>query len=406
MALRTSYNGGNKTLQQVNATQTDDRGIYRMFDVQPGRYYLSAQPQRQFRMIAPQNAERTHSTIPEEAYGVTFYPGVAEVSQTSAHELPPGGDWTGADFKLHRKPAYHIRGRANGLNAGGGRGNVQAQPCNPEPMPWAMALQNMVGRLDGSFDLAGAVSGTYCLMVREPGRGGLALMQPVTVNNADVNDVTLNPPASFSVKGTVTIDGTSPANMPTLNIGLMSADGNQQQHAQATAGATFQIDNIFPGKHTVVLPSMPMFYFKSILYGSQDVSSGVIPDVEPGGSLAITVGTDPGEIDGTVQLGSAESGTPIVVVAIPNDPHLERTDLLRITNSSAEGTFTLKGFAPGEYKVFALATQEWEDSQNRNLLKLLEGKAATVAVHAGGHEQASVVPVLTSEIARAKEKLQ
>jgi hypothetical protein len=406
VALRTSYNGGNKTLQQVSAAQTDDRGIYRMFDMQPGKYYLSAQPQRQFRMIAPQNAERTHSTIPEEAYGVTIYPGVTEISQTSAHVLGPGADWTGADFKLHRKPAYHIRGRANGLNVGGGRGNVQAQPCNPEPMPWAGGLQNIVGRQDGSFDLAGAVSGTYCLTVREPGRGGLALMQPVTVNNADVNNVTLNPPASFSVKGTVTIEGMPPANMPTVGISLRSADGNQQQHAQVAAGSAFQIDYIFPGKHTVILPSMPMFYIKSILYGSQDVSSGLIPDVEPGGLLAITVGTDPGEIDGTVQLGTVESGTPVLVVAVPDDAHADRRDLMRVTNSSAEGTFKLQGFAPGDYKVLALATQDYEDGQNRDLLRLLDGKATTVTVHAGGHEQASVVPILTSEIARAKEKLQ
>ena len=161
-------------------------------------------------------------------------------------------------------------------------------------MPWAGGLQNIVGRQDGSFDLAGAVSGTYCLIVREPGRGGVALTQPVTVTNADVNDVTLNPPASFSVKGMVTIDGTPPTNMPTLGISLRSSDGNQQQQAQAIVGAPFQIDYIFPGKHTIVLPSLQQIYVKSILYGSLDVSGGVIPDLQPGGLLAITVGTDPG----------------------------------------------------------------------------------------------------------------
>lgn len=78
---------------------------------------------------------------------------------------------------------------------------------------------------------------------------------------------------------------------------------------------------------------------------------------------------------------------------------------MRITNSSAEGTFTLQGLAPGDYKVFALATQDYEDYQNRELLKLLEGNAAAVTVHANGHEQASLTPIPTSEINRAKEKL-
>ncbi len=406
MALRNGYNAGAKTLQQVSAAQTDDRGIYRMFDLQPGRYYLSAQAQRQFRMLAPQNVERTHSTIPEEAYGVVIYPGVAEVSQATAHELKPGADWTGADFKLHKRPAYHIRGRVSGVLAAGGRGNVQAEPCNPDPMPWAGGLQNTVGRQDGSFDLVGAVSGTYCLIVREPGRGGVAMTQPVTVTNADVNDVALNPPASFSVKGMITIDGTPPANMPTLGVALRTSDGYQERNTQATAGTAFQIDYVFPGKHTIVLPSMPQIYVKSVLYGSQDVSSGVIPDVEPGGSLAITVGTDPGEIDGTVQAGSLEPGTPVLVVAIPDDAHAQRTDLMRVTNGPAEGTFTLQGLAPGDYKVFALATQDYEDIHNRELLKLLDGNAAAVTVHASGHEQASVLPAPASEIERVKEKLQ
>jgi hypothetical protein len=406
MALRNGYNAGAKTLQQVSAAQTDDRGIYRIFDVQPGRYYLSAQAQRQFRMIAPQNAERVHSTIPEEAYGVAIYPGVVEISQSTAHELKPGADWTGADFKLHRRPAYHIRGRMNGVLAAGGRGNVQAEPCNPDPMPWAGGLQNMVGRQDGSFDLAGAVSGTYCLIVREPGRGGVAMMQPVTVTNADVNDVTLNPPASFSVKGMLTIDGAPPANMPTLSIGLRTSDGNQERNAQVTVGTPFELDYVFPGKHTISVPSLGSIYIKAMLYGSLDVSSGVIPDAEPGGSLTITVGTDPGEIDGTVQAGSVESGTPVLVMAIPDDAHAQRNDLMRITGSSAEGTFTLQGLAPGDYKVFALATQDYEDYQNRELLKLLEGNAAAVTVHASGHEHALPMPIPASEIERAKGKLQ
>jgi hypothetical protein len=403
MVLRYGYNNGAKTVQQVSAGQTDDRGMYRIFDMQPGRYYLSATAQRQFGMIAPQNAEHTHSTVPEEAFGMAFYPGVADVSQATAHELKPGAEWTGADFKLRKRPAYHIRGRAN--IAAGGRGNVQAEPCDPDPMPW-FGLPNMTGRQDGSFDLAGAVSGNYCLILREPGRGGIALQQHVTVNNADVNDIVLNPPASFSLKGTVVIEGTPPANMPTLGISLRSSDGNQQQHAQVTGGTAFQIDNVFPGKYTVVLPPLQQTYVKSIVYGSQDVSSGVIPDLEPGAALAITLGTDPGEIDGTVQVGTLESGTPVLVVAIPDDAYAHRQDLLRITNSSAEGAFTMQGFAPGEYKVFALASQDYQDIQDRDLLKLLEGKATAVTVRAGGHEQASVVPVPASEVGRAKEKLQ
>ncbi len=406
MAMRYAYTSGAKTLQQASNAQTDDRGQFRIFDVQPGRYYLAASAgNRAFRQIvAPQGGSVTN-TIPEEAYGVLIYPGVADVSQATAHDIKPGAEWAGADFKLHKRPAYHIRGRINGPTLpGGGRGNIQVQPCNPEPMPSA-GLPNMGMRPDGSFDFSGAIPGTYCLLLREPSRGGLAVRQEVTVKEGDVNNVVLTPPEPISVSGTVVIEGTAPAHMPNLGISLRTPDGNQQMHAQVKSDMTFTIDNVFPGKHTIVLPGGNQMYVKSILYGSQDVSSGVIPDIQPGASLTITMASDMGEIDGTVQVGTLESGTPLMLVAAPDDAHAARSDMFRIITGSAEGTFVLPGLAPGDYKVFALEGQDYQDTQNRDLLKLLESKASAVTVHAGGHEQVSLTPVSAAEMARAKERL-
>lgn len=404
-ALRYLYNGGVKNLQQVTSGQTDDRGQYRLFDLQPGRYYLSASMRRQ-PVLAPQPpGGHMHSTVPEEGYAAVIYPGAADVSQASAHQLKPGEDWAGADFKLRKLPAYHIRGRIDGpAHAGGSRGNVQAESCNPDPIPNSF-LPNAAPRLDGSFDLAGAVSGAYCLQLREPGRDGIALTQTVTIKDADLNDVTLTPPAAFSLKGNIVIDGTPPQHMLNIGIGLRSSDGNQQIRALVASDLTFQIDNLFPGNHTIVLPGANQLYAKSILYEGQDVSSGVIPDVEPGASLSIVMGTDPGEIDGTVQLGSLEPGTPVLIATIPDDAHAARNDLFRITSSAAEGAFSLRGLAPGDYKLLALQGQNFEDVQNRDLLKLLEDKATAVTVHAAGHEQASLTPVSAGEIGHAKEKL-
>ena len=42
---------------------------------------------------------------------------------------------------------------------------------------------------------------------------------------------------------------------------------------------------------------------------------------------------------------------------------------------------------------------------NRDLMKLLEGKAASVTVHAAGHEQVSVTAISIGEIEQAREKL-
>jgi hypothetical protein len=60
---------------------------------------------------------------------------------------------------------------------------------------------------------------------------------------------------------------------------------------------------------------------------------------------------------------------------------------------------------PGDYKIFALENDDFSDLRNRDLLKLLEGKASSVTIRAGGHEQVSVTAISMSEVEEAKGKL-
>jgi hypothetical protein len=418
-ALHYDYSGGSKTLQSIGNAQTNDRGEYRMFDLQPGRYYLMAVA---FRRNIPQagmgivgisgrvaQESRVHSTVPEEGYTAVYYPGVTEVSQTSPQELKPGAEWTGADFKLRQLPAYHIRGRVTGAAArGGGRNMVRAQPCEADDALGAFGgIPNSLQvsqQADARFDFSGAVPGTYCVSVVQPGARVMAVKQMVTVKAGDVEDVELPVPASFTVSGTLVIDGTPPNPMPQLFVGLRTtADRGVSQVAIKSDGA-FQIDGMYPGAYSVFLPQGPL-YAKSILYGSQDVISGVIPSLQAGIALTITMGTDPGEVDGTVQAGTVEAGMPINMVAVPEGAYAARQDMERFASSPAGANFSMPNMPPGDYKIFAVESDDYSDLRNRDLLKLLEGKAAPVTVHATEHVQVSVTAIPIGEVEQAKGKL-
>ena len=405
-AMRYFYGSGQRTLQQVGSATTDDRGQYRIFDIQPGRLYLIASRQ-QPNGAAANPSGSVHSTIPEEVYATSIYPGVAEIAQASPHELKPGEEWSGADFKLRKAPLFHVRGRVDSSNLPAGqRATVWAEPCAGGEATSTMGIMQRggVNKPDGTFDLS-VPPGAWCLLVREQSRGGgIALRRPIEVKDSGVDGLTLTPPASFSVKGNLSVDGTAPDKMPRLGIGLRSADGNGQQSATAGSDQTFEIQNVFPGKYFVNFPGSQL-YVKSALYAGQDVSNGIIPDLEPGGSLSIVLGTDSGEVDGQVQLGSLQSGSPVIVVILPDEAHAERRDLYRINSSTAEGRFSLGGLAPGDYKLIALEGMDYEDAQNHDLLRLLESHATAVTVHGNGHDQATVMPVPASEIQKAKEKL-
>ncbi len=394
-AMRYSYAGPTPMLQSYSIGRTDDRGIYRLFDVQPGVYYLSASAPPPDAILAGNPAAQ------QEVYAPAIYPGGASISQASAHALKSGEEWT-ADFKLRKQPAYHIRGRITGGSAAARR-NILAQRCDPDPIPSAF-LENAGSRQNGVFDFHGAVPGTYCLEVRQPAAGGIALRQTVTVTNADIDGLALNLPAPFNIGGSVAIEGTPPASTPALSI-MLRAPGQNPLAARVGPDFTFQFENAIPREYEIVLPVVPQFYTKRIAYGSDDVSNGVLANPRPGASLTVVLGTDPGEIDGTVAAGSLESGSPVLIALVPTDWGSRRFDLARVSGGYAEGPFTFPALAPGDYKLFALDSQNFEDGGNRALLKLLEAQAVSVTVHAGMHEQAAPVPIPAADIERAKERL-
>ncbi|MGA3237875.1 MAG: carboxypeptidase regulatory-like domain-containing protein [Bryobacteraceae bacterium] len=390
-AMRYDYSRGAKNLQPVGGAQTNDRGEYRMFDLQPGRYYLMAVAIRRNQALAPQavgvgvqgrvpQESRVHSTVPEEGYAAVYYPGVADVTQTSPQELKPGAEWTGADFKLRQLPAYHIRGRVTGAAArNGGRNLVRAQPCEADGTT-GIGMPNTLqasSQPDARFDVAGAVPGTYCVSVTPPGARVMAVTQMVTVKAGDVDDVELPVSASFSVSGTLVIDGTPPNPMPQLFVGLRTTPNQGVSQVTIKSDGAFQIDGMYPGAYSLMLPQGSL-YAKSVLYGSQDVTNGVIPSLQPGVALTITMGTDPGEVDGTVQAGAVEAGVPVNLVAVPDGAYAARQDMQRFSSSGAGGNFSIPNLPPGDYKIFAWESDDFSDLRNRDLLKLLEGKAPAV----------------------------
>lgn len=394
---------GTRTLQPVATAQTNDRGEYRLFMVVSGRYFIAASAPNRTRRAPRQ--EHVHSDIPEEGFAELFYPGVPEVAQAAAHRLKPGEEWTGVDFKLRKQPLYHIRGRIDRSTLpSGSNATVQAARCDDQNFAGAGGVFDR--KQDGAFDLA-VVPGSYCLTVREQSRGGLvALTQPVTVKDGDVGPLTLTPLPPFSVKGSITFEGTAPEHFPPLGIGLRSLESGAEQRGRVGADMTFEIADLYPGKYAFVAPEAAGWYAKSITCGGQDVSDGIIPDLEPGASISMRMARDTGEIDVNVQSGSLPPGAPVVVIVFRTGGSVVRFANRRVLTGRVGATVSLSALPPWDYKVFALEGLDFQDAEDPDLLKLLEAGAATVTVHPNGHETAAVTAIPVAEMERAWDKIQ
>ena len=91
------------------------------------------------------------------------------------------------------------------------------------------------------------------------------------------------------------------------------------------------------------------------------------PDGESGGSVG-------GMVRGVVMKGN-QTVSDCLVAMIPSPPHRGNLNLYKTAATDQNGTFTIRGAAPGEYEVLA-----WEDIEpnawlNQDFLKPFESRA-------------------------------
>ena len=140
--LRYMTQGGHRTLQSTGTGSTDDRGIYRVFNLQPGDYVVCATPprnaasqtdarlreidatrQRALAMAktdeaaARELAARADSlqaqTSEEEqstGYAPVYYPGTTSSAEAGTIALGVGEEKPGLDFQFQRVPVARVEG--------------------------------------------------------------------------------------------------------------------------------------------------------------------------------------------------------------------------------------------------------------------------------------------------------
>jgi hypothetical protein len=108
-ALRYVYRqGGARQLNPAAFAMTNDLGEYQLLDLEPGRYYFLAAVQPRLARLRPHLKNAT----PEQTYPDTFYPSASRAEQATATQVGAGAQLTNIDFRVHKAPAFHIRGKA------------------------------------------------------------------------------------------------------------------------------------------------------------------------------------------------------------------------------------------------------------------------------------------------------
>jgi hypothetical protein len=343
--------------------RTNDKGEYRIFGLEPGRYFVLATP--------PIGGAAAFGT---QADSFTYAPGVTDAREATAIDARGGSD-TVVNLTLQRRAVHTVSGSIDArLLPNAGSAFVEFRLLSTR------AVRIVSARPNGAFEVRGLLPGRYKVSIGST--AGRTIDSPVSsavveVINADVTGLILGPVTRTKVLGRVRLSGGRSLTVDDMNnvrISSVPAERDTQPGLPSAAAvapdSTFALD-VWPGRFVLRLVTRrPGWVITKVTQHGRDVTAGL--DAAAGADLSgidIHVTDAAPRLRGTVTRDAATSDC--AVVAFSSDSKLWRTGAgIAHVLVGADGIFSISSLAPGEYDVAAAATTDTlEDPEVLEILR-------------------------------------
>lgn len=422
-AMRFTYVRGRKQLQPAGGATTNDLGDYRLINLAPGRYYISAtdRPPAQF---SPQERPGRAGAV-REGNVATFYPNRADPSGAIAVEVAAGSEMRGIDIRLLQVKVYTVRGKVP--DASGALTSTVVSLTRKEDdgslPPFLIGGGATQLRPDGTFEFRNIVPGTYVLELtrviavntNQPNQpANLTGRVEVTVGDANIEDVVLPLSSGPAITGTVTLeDGDIAALLKraqnTLVFNLMATESvlGGFANAEVKDDGTFRFNNVGATKYALNMVILPQgTYLKSARFGGQDVTKALI-DVTSGtgGTLDLVLSSKAATVTGSVQDEKGQALAGMMVTLWPKIPDASPTGGAQLGFTDENGAFKYRGLAPGDYYVATWQELDPGLAQSAEFLSRFTSDASAITLAEGGQESRDLKPVPSDKILVETAKL-
>jgi carboxypeptidase family protein len=375
-----SLQNGRRVWEQRPGAVTDEDGNFRIAELQPGNYYLSAGPSRNPVTFPAKLSQPGAQGIP-----LVYYPVGSDLAAASPLAISPGKK-VEADFTLSPQPFYRVSGTITGY-APGQSVNLQLRNALGISLPYNSRFDSA----SGTFRIPWVPSGAYTLQVDAPDANGhtLTAAVPLTVS-ADFSGVhvILLPTVVIPIETRVISSRTGAdrfweqENFVSASVQLISRNSGlfelrfSSQQMGAPGPASLELVNIPPGTYGVEVNANGPLYVQSATSGITNLLESELP-VAPGSSpqpIEITLCDDVASISGNVSMNNQ----PLSGMIFAFSDHASIPPRIQPTDPS--GGFQIPFLPPGTYKILAVDHPDRLEYANPEALKKYLSKAREITL--------------------------
>lgn len=410
------YEDGKRTLSPLKAVSTNDLGEFRIFGLNPGSYYVSAERARAPQvsgglLISNSPLAPATSVVPPSSFATgidlaVYYPNTNERGAAPIEVRPGAGAETGNLIIRHLASGVHVRGTVSVS------GTIPIPP-DIRIEVWRLGGQVRMGEVpihqltvmlapgtdSSTFDFSEFAPGAYTLeatvgKTREEIQQGKVDIEvgETGLTNVDIRLL----PYFKNVSGKVVVDGRPPSNNdPDLaNFRVFFPDaGSSTTRIQPNGSFVLPVfaGGTYKGSRLTLMDLGKNWFVKSVTLDGNDIlQNEFFLSTKPHDPIEIVISPNGGMLDGIVL---DEGRTPLqsaTVVLVPNEPRRARFDLYRTATSDAAGRAHIEGIPPGNYRLFAwdnVIANQWQDPE---FMKAHEARGVAMTFQEGGKLQAEV----------------
>lgn len=373
-------------LMGLEGSQTDDRGVYRIFGLRAGRYMVSA------------GGESDVFTGAAGSYPRTWHPDAVDENQAKVIEVTSGGEVTGVDIRLGAaKKTYEALGRVVDDEtgkpiAGAGVICIRVKAADEGAAVDGVGFGGFGGNAktdeQGNFRLAGLAPGQYQLNLADyesfltGGGNYYSDGAKFEIQGGDVAGVEIRAKSGATISGVAVIEDADQSVKSSLSQTMLMAHsmpasappspdeaGEHVGFAMAPVASRIGIDGAFrlkgvrPGKVTIQAFSVTGGALKiaRIERGGVEMTDGiVVTGREDITGVRIVFGTGSGKIRGQVQVtgGALPDGLRMIVTARSEKNVVGFDSSAGYAEVDSKGRFVIEGLLPGEYELILSAQPE------------------------------------------------